>query len=53
MIILSWNCQGLGSDLTFRTLKDLSQRHKTNVVFLMEENIHNKEGDEVSVCRIC
>ncbi|KAL0407808.1 UNVERIFIED_CONTAM: hypothetical protein Sradi_1715200 [Sesamum radiatum] len=36
MKLLSWNCQGLGSPWTIRTLKELIQLHKPGLVFLSE-----------------
>ncbi|GKV02210.1 hypothetical protein SLEP1_g14669 [Rubroshorea leprosula] len=36
MIVVSWNCQGLGQALTKRTLKDLCYKLRPSIVFLME-----------------
>lgn len=36
MSFLSWNCQGLSSDLTVLHLRDLARRYKQRVIFLME-----------------
>jgi len=34
--ILSWNCQGVGTDLTVNYLKDLWRTHKPDILFLSE-----------------
>ena len=36
MSILSWNCQGLGNNLTFKVLKKIIIRAKPQLVFHME-----------------
>lgn len=43
MNFLSWNCQGLGSDLTIRSLKEIIKKHRPSIVFLMEtKQKHNR-----------
>lgn len=41
MRILRWNCQGLGTPLTFQELRALVALERPNVVFLMKTK--NKE----------
>ncbi|XP_024179118.1 uncharacterized protein LOC112185138 [Rosa chinensis] len=36
MRLISWNCQGLGADLTGKTLRRLVKRHNPSMLFLME-----------------
>lgn len=36
MLALSWNCQGIGSSLTVRHLKELGRKNKLSIIFLME-----------------
>lgn len=36
MILISWNCQGLGSDLTVRHLADIHRKYQPEFLFLME-----------------
>lgn len=43
MSYLSWNCQGLGSDLTIRSLREIINRNRPAIVFLMETKVkHNR-----------
>lgn len=39
MKILSWNCQGLTSPLTVRTLKNWCWKERSEIVFVMESKI--------------
>ncbi|GJZ34868.1 reverse transcriptase [Tanacetum coccineum] len=41
MLVLSWNCQGVGRPLKVLNLQELCRAHRPNVVFLMETK--NKE----------
>lgn len=43
MKLLSWNCQGLGSNLTGKALKRLQRKHDPDLLFLME----TKQPDEI------
>ncbi|CAL5418073.1 unnamed protein product [Camellia sinensis] len=36
MLILSWNCQGVGRPLTFQILQGLCRTHRPQIIFLME-----------------
>ncbi|XP_033131796.1 uncharacterized protein LOC117126793 [Brassica rapa] len=36
MKTLSWNCRGIGNDLTVRRLKEMCQKHRPGLVFLSE-----------------
>lgn len=36
MLVLSWNCQGIGRALTVSNLRELLKAHRPDVVFLME-----------------
>ncbi|CAL9007242.1 unnamed protein product [Prunus brigantina] len=43
MSYLSWNCQGLGSDLTIRSLRGIIKSNRPAIVFLMETKTkHNR-----------
>ncbi|KAH7848443.1 hypothetical protein Vadar_002760 [Vaccinium darrowii] len=52
MLILTWNCQGVGRTLTSQALGDLVRKNRPSIVFLMEsknnkvklETISNKLG---------
>lgn len=44
MILLGWNCQGLGQPRTVRVLKEMSKSHKPDILFLSETL---KEGNKV------
>jgi exonuclease III len=58
MKILSWNCRGLGSPTTVRTLSRLIRIENPQIVFLMEtrlkaievENVRSRLGFK-NVCR--
>ena len=36
MKTLSWNCRGIGNDLTVRRLKEMCQKHRPRLLFLSE-----------------
>ena len=36
MKTLSWNCRGIGNDLTVRCLTEMCQKHRPGVLFLSE-----------------
>lgn len=42
MLILAWNCQGVGRPLTFRALKGSVRAHRPSIILLMESR--NKEN---------
>jgi hypothetical protein len=44
MIVLSWNCRGLGNPRPFRDLGFMIKGKKPNLVFLMETRLMNKEA---------
>ena len=52
MLVLSWNCQGVGRPLTVCNLRELCRVHRPDVVFLMEtKNKQNKlESIRRSTC---
>ena len=39
MIALGWNCRGLGNPRTVRVLRELIQRWKPRIVFLLETKL--------------
>lgn len=43
MIVLSWNCRGLGNLSAIPSLKDLTRSHKPDVIFLCETLVHGKK----------
>jgi hypothetical protein len=45
MIVLSWNCRGLGNPGTVHDLHRLIKEKKHDLVFLMETKIQNKKCD--------
>lgn len=49
MLMLSWNCQGVGRPLTVSHLRELCRAHHPEVVFLMETK--NKEKRMESIRR--
>jgi hypothetical protein len=42
MIILSWNCRGLGNLRTVRDLRLMVKEKKVTLLFLMETKVRNK-----------
>ncbi|XP_074363910.1 uncharacterized protein LOC141704586 [Apium graveolens] len=46
MILLSWNCRGLGTPRTVRVLKEMTKSHRPNFLFLSETLV---EGNKVEV----
>lgn len=49
MIIVFWNCQGIGNRETFRALKFLISTTRLDVLILLEPRISGSKADEV--CR--
>ncbi|GAU36753.1 hypothetical protein TSUD_318520 [Trifolium subterraneum] len=49
MIILSWNCRGLGGPSAIPNLKKLAQGHKPDVLFLSETLSHNRHIESIRV----
>ncbi|GAU26741.1 hypothetical protein TSUD_317390 [Trifolium subterraneum] len=49
MIILSWNCRGLGSSSAIPNLKKLVRGHKPDVLFLSETLSHNRHIESIRV----
>jgi exonuclease III len=43
MMLLSWNCRGLGKPSAIRALKKTLQSHKPDIVFLMETKLQSSE----------
>ncbi|GAU51576.1 hypothetical protein TSUD_414250 [Trifolium subterraneum] len=49
MIILSWNCRGLGGPSVIPNLKKLARGHKPDVLFLSETLSHNRHIESIRV----
>ncbi|KAL5711094.1 hypothetical protein ACHQM5_021586 [Ranunculus cassubicifolius] len=49
MKTISWNCRGLGNDLTVRHLRDLCRNEKPDILFLSETMI---DKDHVNILSI-
>ncbi|CAN0881186.1 Transposon TX1 uncharacterized 149 kDa protein [Linum grandiflorum] len=49
MIILSWNCRGLGQDRAVRALEDLIRVHRPDMVFLIETLVAKQKLEEIRV----
>ncbi|KAK2365796.1 hypothetical protein QL285_079253 [Trifolium repens] len=49
MIVLSWNCQGLGSPGAVLNLRDLARDHKPDVIFLFETLTIARRIEEIRV----
>ncbi|GAU28887.1 hypothetical protein TSUD_293390 [Trifolium subterraneum] len=49
MIILSWNCRGLGGPSAIPNLKKLARGHKPDVLFLSETLSHNRHIESIRV----
>lgn len=49
MIVLSWNCRGLGSLCAVPIIKDLVWEHKPDVLFLCETLVHAKKVEEFRI----
>ena len=47
MIALGWNCRGLGNPQTVRVLRELVQRWKSNIVFLLETKMKKYQMEKV------
>lgn len=44
MILLGWNCRGLGQPRTVRVLKEMLKSHKPDILFLSETLV---EGNKI------
>lgn len=42
MVVLLWNCQGLGENLAMKNLKEIMNKNKPPFIFLMETKKKNK-----------
>ncbi|GAU37344.1 hypothetical protein TSUD_395250 [Trifolium subterraneum] len=49
MIILSWNCRGLGGPSAIPNLKKLARGHKPDILFLSETLSHNRHIEFIRV----
>jgi exonuclease III len=49
MIILSWNCRGLGVPSAIPNLKKLARGHKPDILFLSETLSHARQLESVRV----
>ncbi|CAN0847031.1 hypothetical protein LINGRAHAP2_LOCUS4761 [Linum grandiflorum] len=49
MIVLWWNCRGLGNSQTVQVLGDLIQVHRPDVVFLSETLVSKQKMEEIMV----
>ncbi|GAU43245.1 hypothetical protein TSUD_241360 [Trifolium subterraneum] len=49
MIILSWNCRGLGGPSAIPNLKKLARGHKPDILFLSETLSHNRHIESIRV----
>lgn len=47
MLIISWNCQGLGRPLIVQVLQGLCTTHRPSVIFLMETNNKRAKLDRI------
>ena len=47
MIIISWNCRGLGNPRSVRELGDLIHSHHPDIIFLCETLIHADKIEEI------
>lgn len=48
MILLSWNCRGLGNSRTVQVLRDIVKSQKPNLIFLFETLSVGKKIEELS-----
>ncbi|CAN0920895.1 hypothetical protein LINGRAHAP2_LOCUS32319 [Linum grandiflorum] len=49
MIVLIWNCQGLGNPCAASVLGELVKTHRPNVVFLSETQVDNSRMEEIRI----
>ncbi|XP_073051725.1 uncharacterized protein [Primulina eburnea] len=49
MIILSWNCRGLGHSRAIPSLRDLARVYKPDVIFLFETLAHSQKLEDIRV----
>ncbi|XP_073057173.1 uncharacterized protein [Primulina eburnea] len=49
MIILSWNCRGLGHTRAVPNLRELVRAHRPTVIFLYETLTHSQKIEEVKI----
>jgi exonuclease III len=49
MIILSWNCRGLGTPSAIPNLRRLAQKHRPNVLFLSETLSKAQQMEKIRV----
>ncbi|GAV83599.1 hypothetical protein CFOL_v3_27048 [Cephalotus follicularis] len=47
MIVLSWNCRGLGNPRVVRALSDLTRKEVPNCVFLVETCLMTQEMEQI------
>jgi len=47
MIVLSWNCRGLGHPDAVPSLRDLIRHHKPDIIFLCETLCHANKIEEI------
>lgn len=47
MLMLSWNCQGVGRPLTITNLPELCRVHRPDVVYLMETKNKEKKLESI------
>ncbi|CAN0859472.1 hypothetical protein LINGRAHAP2_LOCUS7666 [Linum grandiflorum] len=49
MIVLSWNCRGLGQSRAVQVLGELIKTHRPGVVFLLETFVNKSRMEEIRV----
>jgi exonuclease III len=49
MIILSWNCWGLGNPRTVQVLNRMVRTKKPNLVFLIETKLNSKKMEAIRI----
>lgn len=49
MIVLSWNFRGMGNPRAVLTLKDITQSHKPDIIFLCETLVHERKMEELKM----
>ncbi|CAN0858263.1 hypothetical protein LINGRAHAP2_LOCUS7162 [Linum grandiflorum] len=49
MIVLSWNCRGLGQSRAESVLSELITTHRPNVVILLETLVNKSRMEEIRV----
>lgn len=49
MIVLSWNCRGLGHSRAVPVLRELTKTHKPDIICLFETLVHSNRIEDMRI----